>query len=376
MDADYSNLIASLSWLLSHGRHDPATAEMAALMASYLFYYWDWRGYFAEGRAWIEQALALGNRVLWHDLATADDGILTEAEARLLKIRGRLLNGAGLHAWSLGDNAGAMRSFNDALQVLTRLGNKQGMAAVLNNIAVLEAEEGLHGQAVETYKQVLQIDRELGDDRIAVALNNLGVAYWNSGDVENARATYEESLARFRQMDDPGNMMLALDNLGIVAQYHEEYGAARRYQEEALAICRAYGHKNGLAHVLGHMGSRAVAEDDYTPAREYYRELLTLLQEQNNHGVTTSCLEGVATLSYKLGKPIEAARLWGAAERMREVNNHPISVLYIGRYEQNRDAALAHSDPDEFQRAWSKGRGMSLEEVIVYALGCLYSPSH
>ena len=50
MDADYSNLIAGLGWLLSNGHHDPATAEMAALMASYLFYYWDWHGYFAEGR--------------------------------------------------------------------------------------------------------------------------------------------------------------------------------------------------------------------------------------------------------------------------------------------------------------------------------------
>ena len=50
MDADYSNLIAGLSWLLSNGRHDTELAEMAALMASYLFYYWDWRGYFAEGR--------------------------------------------------------------------------------------------------------------------------------------------------------------------------------------------------------------------------------------------------------------------------------------------------------------------------------------
>ena len=66
MDADYNNLLAGLSWLLSNGRHDPELAEMAALMASYLFYYWDWRGYFAEGQAWIEQALALGDRVLWH----------------------------------------------------------------------------------------------------------------------------------------------------------------------------------------------------------------------------------------------------------------------------------------------------------------------
>ena len=166
-------------------------------------------------------------------------------------------------------------------------------------------------------------------------------------------------------------MVLALDNLGIVAQYHEEYGAARGYQEEALAICRTYGYKNGLAHVLAHMGSRAVSEGDYGQAREYYRELLNVLQEQNYHGVTITCLEGVATMRHKLGRPIEAARLWGAAERMREVNKHPISALYIKRYEENRDAALAQSDPEEFQWAWNEGRATSIEEAIAYALECL-----
>ena len=38
--------------------------------------------------------------------------------------------------------------FNDALRALTRLGNKQGMATVLNNIAILEAEQGLYEQAI------------------------------------------------------------------------------------------------------------------------------------------------------------------------------------------------------------------------------------
>lgn len=371
MDTDYNNLIAGLSWLLSNGRHDPELAEMAALMSSYLFYYWDWRGYFAEGQAWIEQALALGDQVLWR--SGTDDSSPVEAEKGLLKIQGRLLNGAGLHAWSLGDNISAMSFFNDALRVLTRLGNKQGMATVLNNIAILEAEQSLHEQAIGTYKRVLEIDREMGDDHIAMTLNNLGVAYWNSGDVENARATYEESLARYREMDDPGNMVLPLDNLGIVAQYDGDYETARRYQEEALGICRTYGYENGLAHVLANMGSRAVLEGDYALARDYYGELLPLLQQQNYHHVIISCLEGIATLSFKLGRPIEAARLWGAAERMREVNKQPIGVLYIKRQEQNRDAALEESGPEAFERAWQEGRAMSMEEAIVYALECLWA---
>lgn len=369
LDADYNNLIAGLTWLLSNGQRDHESAEMAALMSSYLFYYWDWRGYFAEGQAWIAQAVALGDRVLWHNSMEEDE--IPEASARLLKIRGRLLNGAGLHAWSLGDNEGALRAFEDALWVLTRLGNKQGMAAVLNNIAILEAEQGLHSRAVETYRRVLEIDRELGDDRIAVSLNNLGVAYWNSGDVANARIAYEESLARCRQADDPGNMVLPLDNLGIVAQYHGEFETARRYQDEALALCRKYNYENGLAHLLANMGSRAVQEGEYEQAREYYDEVLRLLQRQNYFGVGISCLDGVAELSSRLGRPLDAARLWGAAAQMREAAKHTVSVLYIERYEKYKSAALGQTNREAFEAAWGEGRTMSMEDAIAYALKCL-----
>ncbi len=378
LDADYNNLIAAQNWLLSTGRHDPEIAELAALMASYLFYYWDWRGYFAEGQAWIEQALALGDQVLWHNPPDntgnsddVDNRTPTELEARLLKIRGRLLNGAGLHASSLGNYGSAMHLFNDALRVLSRLGNKQGMAAVLSNIAILEGDQGLYGQSIETYKQAIEINRELGHSQVALALNNLGVVYWKSGDVENARAMYQESLTLYRQMDDPGNMVFALDNLGIVAQFHEEYEAARHYQDEALGICRTYGHKNSLAHVLANMGSRAVAEGDFASAREYYGELLPVLQQQNYYQVIVSCLEGIAVLSYKLGRSIEAARLWGAAEQMREVIKSPISVTSIKRYEQNVAAALEQSDPDAFQVAWSEGGAMLTHDALTHAIAQL-----
>jgi predicted ATPase/DNA-binding XRE family transcriptional regulator/Tfp pilus assembly protein PilF len=369
IDVDYSNVIAALQWLLTNGRHDTEIAELAALMASYLCHYWDWRAYFAEGREWIEQTLALGDRLLWHD--RVNEGAHTGVEAHLLQIQGRLLNGVGLLVWRLGDNNVAIGFFNNALRTLTRLGNKAGMWAVLSNIAILQGEQGRYDLSFETFRQALEIGRELGYDRIAMTLNNLGAAYWNSGDVENARAMYEESLTRYRQMDDPGNMTLPLDNLGIIAQYHEEYEAARRYQEEALALCRTYGHKNSLAHVLANMGSRAVAEGDYASAREAYGELLPLLQQQSYHQVIVSCLEGIATLSYKLGGPIEAARLWGAAEHLREVNKHPMSVPSIKRYEQSVAAALEQSDPDAFQLAWNEGRAMSIEEAIVCALECL-----
>ena len=332
MDEDYSNVMAGFSWLLSKGQDDPEAAEQAVLMASHLFYYWDWRGYFTEGREWLASALGLGDRLLWP--AGADGASAGTVDPRLLRIRGRMLNGAGLLAWNQGDLAEASRLFSDCLPVQIELGNKQGMAAVLNNKAILEAEQGRYEQAIEIYEQVLEIYRESGDPRIALSINNLGVAYWDSGDVEKARAMYQESLRLYREMDDPGNMVFALDNLGIVAEHDGDYEAARRYQEEAVNICRTLGYNNSLAHVLANMGSRAVAEGDFAAAKEYYGEVLPMSQQQSYQQVITGCLEGIARLCLKRGMVLEAARLWGA-ERMREVGKHSLSRIGMVKYREN-----------------------------------------
>ena len=61
----------------------------------------------------------------------------------------------------------------------------------------------------------------------------------------------------------------------------------------------------------------------------------------------------------------------GAAERMREVNRTPMSALGAQHHEENRKAALAQSEPEEFNLAWNKGRAMSVEEALSYALDCL-----
>jgi tetratricopeptide (TPR) repeat protein len=166
-------------------------------------------------------------------------------------------------------------------------------------------------------------------------------------------------------------MVLPLDNLGIVAQYHGEYETARRYQDEALGICRAYGYENGLAHVLENMGSRAVQEGNYALAREYYGELLPLLQQQNYHHVIIGCLEGIATLGFKLGLPIEAARLWGAAEQLRENNKSPMSSLYVAHHQQEVAAALEQSGSATFLSAWSEGRAMLTQVALARAVAML-----
>jgi DNA-binding SARP family transcriptional activator len=68
--------------------------------------------------------------------------------------------------------------------------------------------------------------------------------------------------------------------------------------------------------------------------------------------------------------PIQAARLWGAAEALRERMGMSFSHfdLAASGYEQHLAAVRSALDEASFEAAWAEGRAMSPEQAIEYAL--------
>ena len=67
-------------------------------------------------------------------------------------------------------------------------------------------------------------------------------------------------------------------------------------------------------------------------------------------------------------KPGRAARLWGAAERLRQAIGCRPAPAARTTYERALAAARAQLGTADFDAAWDSGRGMSLEQAIVGAL--------
>ncbi len=69
-------------------------------------------------------------------------------------------------------------------------------------------------------------------------------------------------------------------------------------------------------------------------------------------------------------KPARAARQWGAAEALREQMGMSLSHfdLAASGYEQDLAAVRSALDEASFDAAWDKGRAMSPEQAIEYAL--------
>jgi hypothetical protein len=67
--------------------------------------------------------------------------------------------------------------------------------------------------------------------------------------------------------------------------------------------------------------------------------------------------------------PRRAARIWGAAERLREELGSPMPPYEQAPYIRGIAHARAASGDEAFDQAWREGREMRFEDAMNYALG-------
>ena len=329
LDKELDNIRAAIEWSTSSGN-----APAALRMAGSLVYFW-----FAHGLAGTE----------WHDRVQQALS-RPEGQERTLA-RAKALNGIGFMYWA------------DIYPIHRRP----------------ELEEAL------------SIGRELGDRwNIATALRNLGLLENIQGNYREARSFLEQSLTIWRDLGLEGTMGSAwtLIFLGDVALNHEEAEWAHSLYKEAIDILRAIGDMNFLAYSLRRLGQLAWREGDYERAILLCRESLNLNRQVHDPRGIIACLAGFAAIAVAQGKLERAAKLMAVVETQlssADIRRHGgvvgqqhflavdaigIRLLYIDNVEYQRNLALLRGQLDEktFAKFWAKGKEMSLDSAIVFAL--------
>jgi DNA-binding NarL/FixJ family response regulator len=72
----------------------------------------------------------------------------------------------------------------------------------------------------------------------------------------------------------------------------------------------------------------------------------------------------LADIVARQGERVWAARLWGAAEALRQHIGAPLPPVYRADYERSVAAARAHLGEKPFAAAWAQGRTMTPEQVF------------
>lgn len=353
MEAEHSNARTALRFLL-----DSRQAGQALRMVCALSGLWQARGYLTEGRQWIQEALEL----------TAQAG----HEDASKPLRAQALRSVGRLAWDQGDFLAAQTNCQASLALYRDMGDMAGTATTLNNLASIPFDRGDYAAARLLYEEALGLARSIDDVwLVAQALNNLGNLYRNVSDWSRARESYEESARLFSSLGDVTTSVVPLGNLSLVCIDQGDYEAARGYQAEALTICRSQAHKTSLTFILVQSGTRALEQGEYGEALQIYLEMLPLVRQINQRFVLPMCLEGLAGLCAEVARPLEAARLWGAAEALRDTLKLPMPAPGHGRYVARVEAAGQRAGYSSFRAAWDEGRSLTGDAAAAYGLALL-----
>jgi predicted ATPase/class 3 adenylate cyclase/DNA-binding CsgD family transcriptional regulator len=207
----------------------------------------------------------------------------------------------------------------------------------------------------------LESASELGGLVEGLTYSPLAVAQLAAGDVAAAVAASEMAAQRLNAQR--GVSVINVNPIADVMLARGDVAAARRWADAAVAVTAGCN----LAMALSTRARVAVAQGDREQAERDAREALAVAAVVDAHLVTPDALECVAGLAGDAGSHREAARLYGAADAVRQTTG-------AARFKTNDDAyttavgtvreALGHS---EFESAWAEGAALSAREAIAYA---------
>ena len=308
IDEEIDNIRTAVEWAI-----ETRQALIAFRLAAALFYFW-------YNRSLLEEWHGRLNRVL-----SLPEGLERTAE------RAKALNSISFFYWAGMSTVNPHRELEEALSIGRELGNDRIIAQSLSNLGRNETAAGNYSQARSLFEQSLDIWQKLGHEHkmeIILTRNFLGDLAFHQGDLEQAKVLYEECVSAFKEIRD----------------------------------------QNFLAYSVRHLGQVACRQGEFEKAALLCGESLSLNQGLKDERGVIACLSAFAGIAAASGKVGLASQLFGAVEALLSVSS--IRLLQVDQMEFDRNLVIlrAQLNSATLEKAWAKGKAMSLEEVIAFAL--------
>ncbi|WP_158562849.1 ATP-binding protein [Marinitenerispora sediminis] len=373
LDAEYDNAVESLRRAMAGG--DAGTAVRFGLALSW---YWVMRGRYVEADRWFGELLALGDRVprdaaavfaavrmvipapvdddrvrgtveaarLARDsdamarhavlgvvepkcwLLVGDYAALAASAERARRHPDPWVNAAGdaslgLAAEAAGEVETAERHLTAALEAFRRLGDRWMTGQLTGTLSGFQSLRGDHAGAVAGLHEALAAVREVGSpDDLTPLLIRLGDERLRRGDHAEAEAAFHEARRDTRPLAPEYRIQVTL-GLGELAAARGRPERARELYREAARLLddAVFGARYLRVEAARRIGALELAEGDLAAARATAAGALELAAASGDMAMLAGAAELMAAVTLGEGSAAAAARLLGAAERLRGVRD-------------------------------------------------------
>src|SRR3984957_14916696 len=297
MEAAVADLDLTMHWAGERG-----DVDLGLDVSSALWRWWLFSGQLAVGRDWLAKFLTTvgdredevtGRAYCAAAVLAAENGDYSEAvrQAELamaifgplcLKTRMTLaataLSSANRY---LGNHAGARRGFERAMELRDELGDRRGMSVAINNLALLELDDGDLNRAQQLFEQALAIKREFGERRsIALGLANLADVLIRTSQWDAAETVLAEGAGL--AAGNPQLIGTIACNQGALAAHRQDWALATERFQAAIASSQAGGHPHDVVEAMIGLSRVHALTGDHQAAVTRLRAARALATESGN----------------------------------------------------------------------------------------------
>jgi len=255
------------------------------------------------GRVYLEQ----GNRGAAMDVLEA--AVAAATQAGLATAIAQALNVVAIVHQTGGDLDRAEMMYREARGTAESIKDSEAMAMIDQNLGTVASIRGDIYEALEAFQRSLAGYRALGmRDHAAQVLNNIGLAFTDLGELEQAEAAYAEAAMAFgEEHDQPNEMNVALNQVQLCI-------ATGRFDEAQERVDPLVARTGEIApswrgEVFRHVGVIARERGDYVKAAEYL-------------GRAAESAEEGEDLLLKADVAEQLAELYWTQKRHREMLSH------------------------------------------------------
>jgi tetratricopeptide (TPR) repeat protein len=225
--------------------------------------------------------------------------------------------------------------------------------------------------AVELAEESIALWRQLDDPSgLAIALLHRGWAAHAMGDYELAKRVYREGLQLLSPGGDAWVRAQLLFYLAAVAGFTSDFEQMRSFYTQSRELFEQVGDKISVADLLKDQGGLTIIEGKYTEAIDYLLKSIKLCYEVGHRQFIAT---GLGSLSFAVGlrgepepglASIHSAQLQGASEGLMDeiglipwTRTNPIAQMA-------RQLIRSRVDEESWKVALAEGRALTVEQAI------------
>ena len=286
------DMFRALDWCFASGED-----ELGVRLLASLWWLWPREGVFEEAAAWFTRA---------KDLVTAG----TPMEAALLA-------SSATYAVSRGDLDMAARDAARAVDLFDRFGDDRGLARALIPLGIARWGQGDHVAAMQAHDRAGALFDVLGDhwgSALARVLRARTAFDAGEPDADQRLAAAEVAA---RRSGDEHVLAAALVQRARSEVANGSYQEAATHAEESLRLNDRHGHREGAMGSLHALALAWLGQHQPERAGRLFLRALSTALAIHHGGATAESLDGLAVVTSREGRWLDAARVLAAAEELR-----------------------------------------------------------